>query len=290
MGRSPSFEDCLKPGPGPAQGRRRRRRRARIVDVAQGLEGIVRNNSIHAAAVVIADRPLHEIVPLQLAEDRGAPRREGRERQARAPVQDRHPVLDGPDRGDRPAEDGLPRPAQPRRDRGRGRDHPPLARGRGRHGVDPARRREDLRDARPRRLGRRLPARVRGDARGAASKIRPTEFDDIVALGLALPARARCATSPTTRAASATPRSVTYPDPRLRPITEDDLRLLHLPGAADGDREADRPASRPAEADDLRKAVGKKKRDLMATMEDKFIDGLRRLGHRAPRSPRTSGR
>src|SRR3989442_8664034 len=43
----------------------------KIVDVARGLEGIVRNNSIHAAAVVIADRPLTEIVPLQLAEDRG---------------------------------------------------------------------------------------------------------------------------------------------------------------------------------------------------------------------------
>ena len=27
MGRSPSFEECLRPGPGPAQGRRRRRRR-----------------------------------------------------------------------------------------------------------------------------------------------------------------------------------------------------------------------------------------------------------------------
>ena len=30
----------------------------------------------------------------------------------------------------------------------------------------------------------------------------------------------------------------------------------------------------PAEADDLRKAVGKKKRDLMATMKDKFLQGL----------------
>ena len=30
----------------------------------------------------------------------------------------------------------------------------------------------------------------------------------------------------------------------------------------------------PAEADDLRKAIGKKKRDLMATMKDKFIAGL----------------
>ena len=30
----------------------------------------------------------------------------------------------------------------------------------------------------------------------------------------------------------------------------------------------------PAEADDLRKAVGKKKRDLMATMKEKFLEGL----------------
>lgn len=34
----------------------------------------------------------------------------------------------------------------------------------------------------------------------------------------------------------------------------------------------------PAEADDLRKAVGKKKRDLMATMEGKFIDGCAASG------------
>src|SRR3712207_1026894 len=39
-----------------------------IVEVARGLEGIVRNASIHAAAVVISDRPLTDIVPLQLAD------------------------------------------------------------------------------------------------------------------------------------------------------------------------------------------------------------------------------
>ena len=39
-----------------------------IVDVAKGLEGIVRNASIHAAAVVISDRSLTDIVPLQLAD------------------------------------------------------------------------------------------------------------------------------------------------------------------------------------------------------------------------------
>jgi DNA polymerase-3 subunit alpha len=34
----------------------------------------------------------------------------------------------------------------------------------------------------------------------------------------------------------------------------------------------------PAEADDLRKAVGKKKRDLMATMKDKFLEGCAASG------------
>ena len=52
---------------------RRGGRREKVIDVAQGLEGIIRNNSIHAAAVVIADRPLQEVVPLQLAEDKTAP-------------------------------------------------------------------------------------------------------------------------------------------------------------------------------------------------------------------------
>ena len=36
-----------------------------IVDLATPLEGLVRQDSIHAAGVVIADRPLTDIVPLQ---------------------------------------------------------------------------------------------------------------------------------------------------------------------------------------------------------------------------------
>src|SRR5262249_55065006 len=73
MGRSPSFADCLKPGEELKRTYDSDVDARRIVDTAQGLEGIVRNHSIHAAAVVIADRPLQEIVPLQLAEDRSAP-------------------------------------------------------------------------------------------------------------------------------------------------------------------------------------------------------------------------
>ena len=52
---------------------------------SHGLEDIVRNNSIHAAAVVIADRPLTDIVPLQLAEDRGVVESNGEERTAVSP-------------------------------------------------------------------------------------------------------------------------------------------------------------------------------------------------------------
>ena len=138
-GPQPELRRVPEEGPGPAQRLRRRRRhapdrrrRARARgDRPQQLDP--RRGGGDRRPPARRDRPA--------AVGRGPrrPGREGAERQARAPVQDRHPVLDGPDRGDRPAEDGLPRPAQPRRDRGRGRHHPPLARGRGRDGVDPAR-------------------------------------------------------------------------------------------------------------------------------------------------------
>ncbi|MBA2239810.1 MAG: DNA polymerase III subunit alpha, partial [Solirubrobacterales bacterium] len=73
MGRNPSFDDCMKAGQELRSAYDDDQDAKRIVDVARGLEGIVRNNSIHAAAVVIADRPLQEVAPLQLAEDRSAP-------------------------------------------------------------------------------------------------------------------------------------------------------------------------------------------------------------------------
>src|SRR5205807_2062530 len=65
------FDDWLKQGEELARAYKEDPQARQIIDVARGLEGIVRNSSIHAAAVVIADRPLTDIVPLQLAEDRG---------------------------------------------------------------------------------------------------------------------------------------------------------------------------------------------------------------------------
>src|SRR5947209_7059981 len=53
MGRPPSFEDCLRPGEALARAYNEDPQAKQIIDVARGLEGIVRNSSIHAAAVVI---------------------------------------------------------------------------------------------------------------------------------------------------------------------------------------------------------------------------------------------
>src|SRR4051794_34763486 len=68
MGRPPSFEDCLKPGEELKKAYDSDPTAKQIIDVAKGLEGIVRNSSIHAAAVVISGVPLTDIVPLQLAD------------------------------------------------------------------------------------------------------------------------------------------------------------------------------------------------------------------------------
>jgi DNA polymerase-3 subunit alpha len=80
LGKEASLDDCLEPPPedadpmrkdwyANAQGLREEYRSnpdvRRVVDAARGLEGLRRQDSIHAAAVVIAPRPLIEIVPIQ---------------------------------------------------------------------------------------------------------------------------------------------------------------------------------------------------------------------------------
>ena len=272
MGRPPSFEECLQPGADLAAEVARDPVAKQIVDVAQGLEGIVRNASIHAAAVVISDRPLTDIVPLQLADagtgedgDEGLPHG--------------HPVLDEADRGDRPAEDGLPGPAQPRRDRGRAGHHRALDRRAAGHGDAPARRREDLRDDGPGRLDRRVPVRVRGHARGAeARSSRPSSRTSWRSWRST--ARARWTRSRPTRAASATRRSITYIDDRLRPITESTKGVIlyqeQSMQIAKSLAGFSRPeGGRPAQGDRQEEPRG----DGQA--QARVLRGLPRLGHRA---------
>src|SRR5215510_14722747 len=59
------LEDCLRPGAELKQAYDSDAQVREIVDLAKPLEGLVRNDSIHAAGVVIGDRPLTEYVPLQ---------------------------------------------------------------------------------------------------------------------------------------------------------------------------------------------------------------------------------
>jgi DNA polymerase III subunit alpha len=276
MGRSPSFAECLKDGQELRRTYDTDTDARRIVDVARGLEGIVRNNSIHAAAVVIADRPLDEIVPLQLAEDRGA-------------------AANGNGNGGRPE-----------------RSYKVVTQ----YSMGPIEeigllkmdflglRNLDVIEDAVEIIGRSREVQLdiesiplddaktyemlaAGDSvgvfqlesegmRDALRKVRPTEFDDIVALvSLYRPGAMRYIDD--YARGKRDPRSVAFADERLRPITEATYgcciyqeQLMEIAKQIAG--------FSGAEADDLRKAVGKKKRDLMATMEDKFLEGSQSSG------------
>ncbi|MGO9960716.1 MAG: DNA polymerase III subunit alpha [Solirubrobacteraceae bacterium] len=268
MGRPPSFADCLAPGqPLRAEVDRDGTAKA-IIDVAQGLEGIVRNSSIHAAAVVISDRPLTDILPLQIA-DAGAD--ENGERIFRTVTQfSMKPVeqlgllkmdflglrnldviedaLDIVERstGDRPDMSTL------------ALDHAPTY--------------EML---------------AQGDSIGvfqfesegmreALKKVRPTEFDDLVALN-ALYRPGAMDQIPTYARGKRDPESIHYLDERLKPILESTKGVILY------QEQAMRIAKElagfsGAKADDLRKAIGKKNREAMAKLKPEFVEGCRRSG------------
>jgi DNA polymerase-3 subunit alpha len=273
MGRSPSFAECLKAGQELKRTYDSEPDAKKIVDVAQGLEGIIRNNSIHAAAVVIADRPLHEIVPLQLAEDKSAPAAASGNGSGKPERQ--YKIVTQYSMG--PIEEiGLLK-----------MDFLGL------RNLDVI---EDAIDIIERSRGERIDMEqipiddaktyemlARGDSTGvfqfesegmrdALRKVGPTEFADIVALG-ALYRPGAMAYIPTYARGKKDPSTVRYPDPRMEAITKEthgcviyQEQLMQIARQMAG--------FSGAEADDLRKAIGKKKRDLMATMKDKFMEGL----------------
>ncbi|MHB1003036.1 MAG: DNA polymerase III subunit alpha [Thermoleophilia bacterium] len=59
------FKDCLKPGHELRKAYDTDEQVKAVIDLALPLEGLIRQDSIHAAGVVISDRPLTEYVPLQ---------------------------------------------------------------------------------------------------------------------------------------------------------------------------------------------------------------------------------
>jgi DNA polymerase III subunit alpha len=265
MGRAPSFEDCLKAGQPLRQACDTEPDARRIIDVAQGLEGIVRNSSIHAAAVVIADRPLTDIVPLQLA-DAGAD--ENGERAFRTVTQFSM----------KPIEDiGLLK-----------MDFLGL------RNLDVI---EDALDIIERSTGERpdmttLPLDdpgtyamlARGDSTGvfqfesegmreALKKVRPDEFNDLVALN-ALYRPGAMDQIPIYAKGKHNPQAISYPDERLRPILESSNGvILYQEQAMQISKEL--AGFSGAKADDLRKAIGKKNRAAMAALKPEFVEGCR---------------
>ena len=268
MGRAPSFEDCLKQGEPLRKAYDEEPDAKRIIDLAQGLEGIVRNSSIHAAAVVIADRPLTDIVPLQLA-DAGAD--ENGVRAFRTVTQFSM----------KPIEDiGLLK-----------MDFLGL------RNLDVI---EDALDIIERSSGERpdmttLPLDdphtyemlARGDSTGvfqfesegmreALKKVRPDEFNDLVALN-ALYRPGAMDQIPVYARGKHKPQEISYPDERLRPILESSKGvILYQEQAMQISKEL--AGFSGAKADDLRKAIGKKNRAAMAALKPEFVQGCRESG------------
>jgi len=275
MGRLPSFEDCLKDGQDLKKTYDSDPDAAKIINTARGLEGKIRNTSIHAAAVVISGRPLMEIVPLQLVEDKSAAPATGEDgkpvkqyktvtQYSMVPIEEigllkmdflglrNLDVIDD-------AIDII------RRSRGVEIDIGAIP-------LDDPVTYEML---------------ARGDSVGvfqlesdgmreAMRKVVPTEFDDITAL-VSLYRPGAMSEIPKYAKGKHDPASVEYSDDRLKEITESTygcfLYQEQLMAVA-----KQMAGFSPSEADDLRKAIGKKKREMMAEMKPKFMDGLKASG------------
>jgi DNA polymerase-3 subunit alpha len=269
MGRAPSFDDCLQPGQPLRAAYDTDATAKQIVDVARGLEGIVRNSSIHAAAVVIADRPLTDIVPLQLADSNTTD-----------------------ENGDRVYKTVTQYSMKPVEELGLLKmDFLGL------RNLDVI---EDALDIIERSAGIRpdmttLPLDdpatyemlARGDSIGvfqfesegmqeALRKVKPTEFDDLVALN-ALYRPGAMDQIPNYARGKRDRNSVSIPDERLEPITgptygvvlyqEQAMQISKVLAGFSG-----------AKADDLRKAIGKKNRAAMAELEPEFRRGCAASG------------
>ncbi|MFZ1154727.1 MAG: DNA polymerase III subunit alpha [Solirubrobacteraceae bacterium] len=271
MGRAPSFEDCLKPGEPLRKAYDEEPEARNIIDVAKGLEGIVRNSSIHAAAVVIADRPLTDIVPLQLAD---AGTGEDGERSFRTVTQFSMKPIE---------EIGILK-----------MDFLGL------RNLDVI---EDALDIIERSSGTRpdmstLPLDdehtyemlTRGDSIGvfqfesegmreALKRVRPDEFNDLVALN-ALYRPGAMDQIPVYARGKRNPEEITYLDERLRPILESSNGvILYQEQAMQISKEI--AGFSGAKADDLRKAIGKKNRQAMAALKPEFVEGCRASGTRS---------
>jgi DNA polymerase III subunit alpha len=250
-----TLEDCLKPGSELKQAVDADPVAKEIVELAQPLEGLTRQDGIHAAAVVIGAEPLMDTVPLQ----------------QKGPDQEVVTQFDGVtieklgllkmdflglrnlDVIDKAVElvPGLDISTIPLDDK---KTYAMLARGES-IGV----------------------FQFEGSGmREALRSVKPTVFEDLIAL-VALYRPGPMGYIPTYARRKNGQEPVSYPDERLKPITASTYGICiyqeqymeiakQLAGFS------------PAEADDLRKAIGKKIHSLMASLKSKFLEGCAASG------------
>ncbi|MEO6866490.1 MAG: DNA polymerase III subunit alpha, partial [Gaiellales bacterium] len=231
-----------------------------VVDMAMPLEGVVRNTGIHAAAVVISDRPLTDIVPLRAGEHGGQVITQFEQ----ADVEDlgllKMDVL-----GLRNL-DVLKKVVQfIKESTGELLDITQIA-------LDDPKTFEMI---------------ARGDTtgvfqlesegmQGAARQVKPTRFEDIIAL-VALYRPGPMEYIPTYAANKRNPEQIKYADPRLKPILADTYGITCY-------QEQYMIIAKelanftPGEADELRKGIAKKLRSVLDAIKPKFLTGCKNNG------------
>jgi DNA polymerase-3 subunit alpha len=231
-----------------------------VVDLAMPLEGVVRNTGIHAAAVVIGAQPLTEVVPLRGGEHGGQ-----RVTQFEQSWVELLGLLKMDVLGLRNLDVLQKVVAFVKDSRGEELDVAALP-------LDDALTYEMI---------------ARGDTTGvfqlesegmqaAARQIKPTVFEDIVALG-ALYRPGPMAYIPVYAKNKHNPEQVTFPDERLKDILEETHGITVY-------QEQYMMIARvlagftPGQADDLRKGIAKKKRDILDRIKPMFLNGCKENG------------
>jgi DNA polymerase-3 subunit alpha len=250
-----TLAECLKPGGELKQAYDSDPAAKEIVDLAQPLEGLTRQDGIHAAAVVIGAEPLMNLVPLQ---QKGADQEVVTQFSGTVietigllkidflglrnlDVIDKACELAGvADIGSIPLDDR--------------KTYEMLARGEA-IGV----------------------FQFEGSGmREALRQVKPTNFEDLIAL-VALYRPGPMRYIPDYARRKNRQETVTYPDARLKAITASTFGIcIYQEQYMEIAKQI--AGFSPAEADDLRKAIGKKIHSLMASLKTKFLEGCAASG------------
>jgi DNA polymerase III subunit alpha len=244
------LEDCLKPGSDLRQSYDSDPTTREIVDLARPLEGLTRQDGIHAAAVVIGAEPLMNVVPLQQkgADQELVTQFSGTDVEAIGLLKVDFLGLRNLDVIDKACAliGNLDISGIALDDK---QTYAMLARGES-TGVFQF---------------------ESSGMRDALKQVKPTVFEDLIAL-VALYRPGPMQYIPVYARRKAGQEPVSYADPRLKEITSNSYGIciyqeqyMEIAKKIAG--------FSPAEADDLRKAIGKKIHSLMASLKGKFLEG-----------------